>query len=182
MLRKFLNRFATPLTTGLFAVSTVSGVALFFHWQSPAFHSMHEWLSMVFLVPFALHLWKNWRSLAVYAKRYALWLILVASALAGVPFAMDGLSGPHSGGNPGFRAIGLMTQSRLADLAPVLKTTPDALVGKLQQRGYTVASADDTLAGVARASGKPANEVLFAVLPEQSGQRGERGEGGGGRR
>jgi hypothetical protein len=181
ILRHFLNRFATPLTTGLFAVSTVSGVALFFHWQSPAFHSMHEWLSMVFLLPFALHLWKNWRPLVAYARRYALWLILAASALAATPFALDGLSGPRGGGNPGFRAVGLMTQARLADLAPILKTSPDSLVGALQKRGYKVASADDTVAGVARASGAPANEVLFAVLPERSGQRGGGGASGAGR-
>ena len=31
LLAWFMLRFATPLTTGLFLVSTVSGVALFFH-------------------------------------------------------------------------------------------------------------------------------------------------------
>ncbi len=43
----FLARYATPLTTGLFIVSLVSGIALFFHWGGAAFHGMHEWLSMV---------------------------------------------------------------------------------------------------------------------------------------
>ncbi|HSO47757.1 MAG TPA: DUF4405 domain-containing protein [Rhizobiaceae bacterium] len=57
-----LMRYATPLTSGLFAVSLISGVALFFHLGQAAFHGMHEWLSMVLILPFALHLWKNWRS------------------------------------------------------------------------------------------------------------------------
>jgi hypothetical protein len=57
-----LSRYATPLITGLFIVSLVSGVALFFHLGSAWFHSMHEWLSMVLILPFVLHIWKNWRA------------------------------------------------------------------------------------------------------------------------
>ena len=49
-----LNRYATPLITGLFLVSMISGIALFFHWGSAWFHGMHEWLSMVLIVPFVL--------------------------------------------------------------------------------------------------------------------------------
>lgn len=162
----FLNRYATPLTTGLFVVSAVSGTALFFHWQSGAFREMHEWLSMLLLVPFGLHVWKNWRSLIGYAKRGVLVLPLLACLAVAVPFAWPALTGnAGGGGNPAFRAIPLLTQARLSDLAPVLKTTPDALQAELERRGYVVGSLDDTLASVARASGKPAPEVLFSVMP-----------------
>ena len=44
-----LSRYATPLTTGLFLVSLVSGIALFFHLGAAAFHGMHEWLSMALM-------------------------------------------------------------------------------------------------------------------------------------
>jgi hypothetical protein len=43
----FLNRYATPFITGLFLVSLISGIALFFHVGGALFHGMHEWLSMV---------------------------------------------------------------------------------------------------------------------------------------
>jgi hypothetical protein len=163
----FINRFATPLITGLFLVSLISGVALFFHWQSGAFHSMHVWLSMVLLIPFVLHVWKNWNSLMGYFKRKTMWVPLVASLVIAVPFAASGLTGAP-GGNPAFRAIPLMTQTRLSDLAPVLKTTPDALVNKLKQAGHNVASADQTLDAVAAASGKPASELLFSIFPTRA--------------
>src|SRR3982750_3833021 len=104
----FINRFATPLTAGLFAVSTISGIALFFHWMPGAFHAMHEWLSILLLAPFALHAWKNWRPLLGYAKRGALLVPLVASVLVALPFTVSGLT-RNSGGNPAFRAIPLMT-------------------------------------------------------------------------
>jgi len=60
--------------------------------------------------------------------------------------------------------MSLMTQPRLSDLAPVLKTTPPALLASLAQQRYR-ASADDTLERVARASGQQASELLLAVMP-----------------
>ncbi len=161
-----INRHATPLITGLFLVSAISGIALFFHWQPGAFHGMHEWLSMVLLVPFVLHVWKNWKPLCGYARGRALPLALAVSVLAAVPFALAGFTG-GSGGNPGFRAISVMTQARVADLAPVLGTTPDALLSALNDRGYPARSPDDTLDRVAEAAGRPASEALIAVLPRR---------------
>jgi hypothetical protein len=46
-----IQRYATPLITGLFIVSLVSGVALFFHVGQAYFHGMHEWLSMILASP-----------------------------------------------------------------------------------------------------------------------------------
>lgn len=72
-----LSRYATPLTTGLFLVSLISGIALFFHYGTAAFREMHEWLSMVLILPFVLHVWKNWRPFLAYFKRLPMALSLV---------------------------------------------------------------------------------------------------------
>ncbi|NKF23285.1 DUF4405 domain-containing protein [Solimonas marina] len=166
-MKSFIHRYATPLTTGLFAVSTISGVALFFHWQGGWFHSMHEWLSMVLLLPFAFHVWKNWNSLVGYLRRRTLLIPLLLSVVVAVPFAMSsGNGGGKRGGNPAFRAAGLLTQAPLSALAPVLKTTPDALLATLRDRGYSVDSADMTLASVASTAGKEPMAVLGEVMPK----------------
>lgn len=162
-MKTFINRYATPLTTGLFAVSTIPGVALFFHWQSGAFHAMHEWLSMVLLLPFVLHLWRNWAAFLGYIKRKTIWIPLAASLVAAVPFAYAGLSA-GGGGNPAFRAVGLLTQASLTEVAPVLDTTSQALLADLRQRGYAVASVEATLSEIAAASGAEANALLYALL------------------
>lgn len=161
----FLSRYATPLTLGLFAVSTISGVALFFHLAPGAFHGMHEWLSMVLLVPFAFHVWKNWGPMLGYVRRGTLVLPLLASLVAGLVFAVPALRGGGGGGPPPLRAAQLMTRASLANLAPVLGTTPAALQEELGRRGFKVASADDTLAGVAAVSGVAAESVLFQLMP-----------------
>ena len=165
-MKSLVTRYATPLTTGLFAISTISGVALFFHWAPGTFHAMHEWLSMALLVPFVLHVWKNWAPLANYARRGTLTMPLVVSLVAAVAFGAGGLTAGR-GGNPAFRTVPLMTDAPLSALAPVLKSTPDRLRSLLEQKGYSVASVDVTLGEVAAASGKAAPEVLFSVMPNR---------------
>lgn len=91
-----VSRNATPLISGLFIVSLVSGVALFFHFGSSYFHGMHEWLSVVLIVPFVLHLWKNWRPFANYFKRGPMAVSLVASLAAAMVFVVPG-AGPDLG-------------------------------------------------------------------------------------
>jgi hypothetical protein len=125
---------------------------------------MHVWLSMVLLAPFVLHVWKNWRSLLSYAKRGTLIAPLVVCLIVALPFAYVGLTASR-GGNPGFRMTALLTRARLSDLAPVLGTTPDALLTALKQRGYKADSIDETLDAVGKASGKEPSEVLVAVMP-----------------
>jgi hypothetical protein len=163
-----LNRYATPLTLGLFAVSTISGIALFFHLAPRAFHGMHEWLSMVLLVPFALHVWKNWGPLLGYMHRGTLVLPVGAMLLAGAAFAVPSLVGSAGGGGPPqMRAVQLLTQARLADLAPVLKTTPEGLQASLAQRGYSVDSTEQTLSAMAASSGLAPESVLFDLMSER---------------
>lgn len=161
----FMHRYGTPLTAGLFAVSTVSGVALFFHWAPRAFHSMHEWLSMLLLAPFILHLWKNWKPLLAYAKRKTLFIPLLLALLVAVPFAMR--TGKGRAGNPAFQTVALMTETSVADLAPVFHATPEALLQHLQKRGYKATSAEDSVTAIAAASAVPATEVLYAMMPSR---------------
>ncbi|RVU36946.1 DUF4405 domain-containing protein [Hwanghaeella grinnelliae] len=143
----------------------ISGIALFFHWAPSAFHGMHEWLSIALLVPFALHVWKNWRGLVNYLRNRTLFVALAASLVVAVPFAAPAIMG-QSGGNPAFKAVGLMTQASLTEIAPILGSTPDGLMKTLSDQGHSVASADQTLAAIATGSGIDANRLLFAVIQQ----------------
>jgi 4-amino-4-deoxy-L-arabinose transferase-like glycosyltransferase len=147
-----MTRWATPLTLGLFAVSAVSGVALFFHFGQGAFHEMHEWLSMVLLPPFALHMARNWTPLANYIKRSALWAPLGLSLVAAGAFAAPGLLEGGGGGPTG--AVRLVMHAPLADVAPLFKTTPEGLRAALAAKGYKVGDGDslERLAEQAHAS------------------------------
>lgn len=171
---KLISRLATPLTTGMFIVSVVSGIALFFRWSPNLFKSMHEWLSFVALVPFAVwHLWKNWGALVNYTRGGLLFIVLGLSVAAALPFAWTASqqAGPGAGGNPAFRAVRLLTSAPLSEVAPLLKTSPDGLLSRLQTKGYKAESVNDSLDKIAATSGTEAMKLLQELMPQPSQSR-----------
>ena len=159
-----VNRYATPLVTGLFLVSLVSEVALFFHWGAAWFHGMHEWLSMVLILPFGLHLWKNWRPVVGYLKRAPLWIAMAASvALAGLfVLPVAGSSGGTGGRPPQFAFAERM-------MALDLDATAQALgvpVATLMQALPAPAGADGatSLAAIAEGAGMTSAQIMSALL------------------
>ncbi|MBD9374715.1 DUF4405 domain-containing protein [Rhizobium sp. ARZ01] len=160
-----LKRYATPLITGLFLVSLVSGVAIFFHIGNATFHAMHEWLSMVLIAPFVLHVWKNWRPMTGYFGRRPMTVALLISLAAAVPFAWPGGEG-RSGGPPQFALARVVLQNSPEKLAPLLGDTTDGLLARLNQRGFAVA-ADVPLSEIAERSGKNEFELVQALLAQE---------------
>lgn len=165
MFRDYVNRYATPFTTGLFVVSLVSGIFLFFHVGTAAFRGMHEWLSMVLIIPFALHVWKNWLPITSYLKRG--WLVWPLAATFGVAlfFAVNGMMElGGAGGNPQVAMFQAFGTARIADLAPVLKVSQDEIDARLARVGLTGVSHDVSLNDAAKAGGKEARHVVFSVI------------------
>ncbi|MFT8807242.1 DUF4405 domain-containing protein [Gluconobacter sp.] len=183
MFKTFMNRYGTPLTTGFFIVSAVTGVAMFFHWAPIAFHPIHEWLSMVLLAPFILHLVKNWTSLVNYARRRTLFVPLIIAFAACVPFFFQGPGGHSGNRRTASIALPVLEHAPLSEIAPLIHMDGEGLVHRLQSKGYTVGSVEQTLGDIAKASGRPVNDAVVAALQQPQGNSGEgSGSGGGARR
>jgi len=154
-----LSRWATPLTFGLFAVSAISGVALFLHVGQGVFHEMHEWLSIVLLAPFVLHMWRNWTPLVAYVRRKTLWAPLGLSLVAAAAFAAPALMEGGAGGSP-MSAARLVLSAPLADVAPLFHTDAAGLRAALKAHGYP----DD--AANLQAAATAAHKNPFALIGE----------------
>ena len=160
------QKYATPFTTGLFLVSLISGLALFFHIGQAYFHGMHEWLSIVLIVPFVLHVMKNWRPFVSYFKRPPMMIAMVASIIAGLAFAWPAMTSTQTGGggNP-MRGIAMtIEKAKLSVVAPLFGHDGGSLQIALAEKGLTVASPDQTIDEIAKASGKDGFEVLGMVV------------------
>lgn len=162
-MQKFLNDYATPLTTGLFIISLVSGIALFFHFQTPLFRGMHEWLSLVLALPFAFHLWRNWRPFVAYFKRTPMMVALAVSLAGALAFAIPAM-GTGGAINPQRALFEAVEGGSIAQVAPLFGLTAETLAAALKAAGYTVGSAGDTLAAIASASGKSGFDIINAVI------------------
>lgn len=160
-----LSRYATPAITGLFLVSLVSGIALFFHLGGGLFNEMHEWLSMVLVVPFVLHLWKNWRPMMAYLKKPPMAVALLLSVLAAGVFAYGAASGEGRRGPPQIALAHALFEHRAEELAPLLGTTGEALVAKLKSAGFAAADPSLPLSDIASKSGKTEFELSGLLIP-----------------
>lgn len=156
------QRYATPLIVGLFLVSLVSGTALFFHVGQGTFREMHEWLSLVLVIPFVLHLWKNWRPMANYFRKPALGIALALTLAMALPFALQSASG-GSEGPPQFALSHTLLGHPATVLAPLLNTTPEEVVTALQAAGFTATGLDQPLTDIATQSGKSEFELAAAL-------------------
>lgn len=164
---QILNRTATPLVTGLFLVSLISGIALFFHWAPATFHGMHEWLSMVLIVPVALHVWKNRRPMSAYLRKPVFAVAMAASLVAALAFAIPTGSSSAGGGRPAQFALARKLLNGSVDaVAPALGETPEALGAALSAAGLAVTDSAQSLEEIAAASGQPPEAVL-AVLAQE---------------
>lgn len=163
-MQRLLKTHGTTFTVGLFIVSAVSGVFLFFEVASPSFRGMHEWLSMVLFVPVVIHIWKNWTGFMGYFKRKSIYMPLAVSLIAAFAFAYPSLSSSSSGGNPIRATIHAVQDGTITQVAPLYKLTPEALKARLQAKGYTVTSFDQPIIEIAEASGKGEGPSLMAAI------------------
>ncbi len=169
-MQSFITRYATPLTTGLFVVSLVSGVALFFHWEGAYFHAMHEWLSMLLIIPFVAHIWKNWRPMKCYFKHQPMMIALALSTVAAIAFAYwpaerpDGFRGERARvENSETASVGdVLRANPLTNIAPLYGASPEEFIAHLEAHGLQVRSADETLSALARDNGMSTREVIHA--------------------
>ncbi|MBK8771896.1 MAG: DUF4405 domain-containing protein [Rhizobiales bacterium] len=162
-----LNRYATPFVTGFFLISLVSGVALFFHVGTAAFREMHEILSLVLILPFGLHVWKNWRPLLNYFRRAPFWIGSAVSLAAAIAFAWPALTGTAAGGAggpPPFALSNAVMKAPVAEVAPVLNVTAEDLLAGLKAKGFTVTGAEQSLVEIGKASGKDTMELAATLV------------------
>ncbi|ARE42460.1 hypothetical protein RGUI_0102 (plasmid) [Rhodovulum sp. P5] len=157
-----LMRYATPTIIALFLVSLVTGIAIFFHVGPSAFHGIHEWLSMVLILPFVLHVWRNWKPMTKYMTGRPLLISAVASVLACAVFFLP-MGGETGGRPPVFALSQQILQHTPAEVAPALGMTEDALTAKLAAAGYTVAP-DQSLNAIAEGSGKSMMEIAGVLV------------------
>ena len=159
---QIFNRYATPFVTWFFIISLISGLALYFHIGPTGFREMHEILSLVLILPFALHIWKNWRPIICYFRHAPMVIALAISAVAAGVFLIP-TGETTAGGPPPFVYATRMLQGTPAEIASILDVTPEAVTAALTGAGITVGTPDQTVHDMAMAAGST-DSALFEVL------------------
>lgn len=158
------SRYATPLITGLFLISLVTGVALYFHFGPAGFRSMHEILSLVLIVPFLLHLWKNWRPFVCYFKHAPMAIGLALSLAMAVPFLLSS-DGEGAGGDRAamFGLVRQVLAASPAEIAPLLHRTEAEVDAALAKAGIALVDGQ-SLVDAAAAAGLSETELASLLV------------------
>lgn len=129
----------TPITTGAFLLTAVTGILLFFHAATGLNKAVHEWLSWVFLAGAILHLALNFALFKKYlTQRRAQVLMGSFVLLLALSFMPMGEEEHHA--PPFVPPIKALAQAPLTTLAQVARTSPEQLRERLADQGLAVTS------------------------------------------
>jgi hypothetical protein len=161
-----LRLWATPLTIGAFFLVSVTGVLMFFHWDTGLNKTAHEWLGWAFVAGGLAHLTLHFASFKKHLQKpVSASIIAIFLVLLGLSFIS--LSQQEMGAGGTMRMIAdKLADAPLAQVAAVTGQMPDALVATLQNAGVHVQNPATesiaTLAGNDRSQRMKLLRVLFA--------------------
>jgi hypothetical protein len=134
--------WATPITMGAFLLMSVTGILMFLHLDTGLNKEAHEWLGWAMVAGVALHSVANWGAFSKHLVRRP------AQAIVGVfSLVMD-----------------TMLAAPLSQVAGLSGQSPRALVDKLTQAGFKVASPAQSLSDIAGKEREPQMKALRLAL------------------
>lgn len=163
-----MNReIATPLTIGIFLIMSVTGILMFFHWDTGFNKLAHEWLGWLMVVAVVLHILANMTAFKRhFSQGKGKWIVLALVGLLALSFLPQSLLG--NGGNtkrpPMQQAMQVLGTADISTLAQLTHTTPEALMQKLTQQGYPVTSSIQTPSQIAGNDRDKQGQILSIVL------------------
>jgi hypothetical protein len=168
-----LKPWATPLASGAFLISAVTGILIFFDIEMGAVEPVHKWLSWLLLAGVAVHIAFHWQQFTGYfSKKPALGIIgtaLVVAIASLLPVFGEKEEG--EGREAGKIAARVLESSSLETVALVLKTTPQVLVARLEQSGIVAVAPSSTIQEIAARNSKSGKMVLGALFVGQEKKR-----------
>jgi hypothetical protein len=163
-----LKSWATPFAVGVFTISAVTGLLIFFDMELGIIEPVHKWLSWLLVAGVLLHIISNWKQFTGYfLKKHALGIFgaaLVVTIVSLLPVFDKDKEGDEE--NPGKIAAQLLESSSLETVALVIKTTPKLLVEQLGKNGIMVKDPSLTIQQIASNNGKSHKAVLDTVLEQ----------------
>jgi hypothetical protein len=132
----FLRKYATPLTMGAFLLLSVTGILMFFHWDTGLNKLAHEWLGWALVIGVAAHLFVNLPSFKKHlASAVGRGAIAVFAILLGLSFINPGNNRAQFSMRS---AMEHLAHAPLVTLAAVAKISPEDLVARLKAQGIAV--------------------------------------------
>jgi hypothetical protein len=160
---KISREWATPITIGAFGLMAVTGLLMFFHFDSGLNKLAHEWLGWVLVAGAGLHVAVNWNAFRRYFVSSAVGRAVIAAFALVLLASFVPLRGARTAPAP-VLAMNAIAKAPLSAIAPIAGRSVDSLVVQLRSAGFDIPGPDATLAAIVgpsrEAQGK-AMSILF---------------------
>ena len=140
-----LRQWVTPLVAGSFLLMGVTGILMFFHWDTGLNKTVHEWLGWAMVVAVALHVMVNLQGfknmLRTTLGKGILGLFTLILALS-----FFNLGGGEGNGGPPFKnSVNLLSNASITELSQISHIDEQILLTRLQQAGVNSATAQSSV-------------------------------------
>lgn len=162
MLKDWIANNAIALAAGLYLFVALSGVSMYFSFYPMGIWWSHQWMGLALAGVSALLARHYWAAARVLLPRVALFGAVAIVLGAGIRLATPRSPRPEPK-NSTHQILGALTHASIVEIAPVFHNDPDAIVARLRDLGFTVASSQQSLNEIARTSGRNEREALGAL-------------------
>lgn len=161
-----MRRWATPLTIGAFAASAISGIMMFFHWNSPLVKVIHEWGSWFLVIGGLFHVAGSWQLFVQYFSKPMARAIMAVFALLVMAFflPLSGTTEGHGRKVPPALLSRALPEASFTTVASIAQHQPEELMKELQLKGILVKNKDETIQAIASRNNKPGVDILNAIF------------------
>jgi hypothetical protein len=160
---KISREWATPVTIGAFVLMAVTGLLMFFHWDSGLNKLAHEWLGWVMIAGVALHVAVNWGAFRRYFMASATGRGVIA-AFAVILLTSFAPVGGGKGAPPPVLAMNAIARAPIAALAPLAGRSAEEMIRALNAAGIAVAGPEASIASVAGNSRELQAKAMAALF------------------
>ncbi|NTV60272.1 MAG: DUF4405 domain-containing protein [Chlorobiaceae bacterium] len=171
-MKAVVKTLATPLVSGAFVISAVTGLLLFFDFEIGLVEPAHKWLSWLLLSGILLHLVLHWKQFTGYLSSKPATAVIGTGVLVALLSVYPGFGEKENEGGKeqlGKLSAYALSSSSLETLALVMKNSPENLVAELGKTGIIVKDPASTIQEIAKQNGKNDKELLVALLGNADG-------------
>lgn len=140
--------WATPLTIGVFAIMSVTGILMFFHLNTGFNKPVHEWAGLVMVAGVMLHVVVNWRAFQNYFVSGLLGPSIIGLGFIVLALSFLPASGQRGGGSPPVLAMNAIAAAPISAVASLTGKSVEQVIKDLAKAGITLPNADASIGSV----------------------------------
>lgn len=159
-----MRAWATPITIGVFAIMSVTGMLMFFHLNTGLNKLVHEWAGLVMVAGVILHVVVNWRAFLNYFRNGILGRSLIGLGLVVLGLSFMPAAGGREGGSPPALAMNAIANAPISAVAPLTGKPVAQVMDDLAKAGITLPNNEASIGSVTGSDRRQQGKAIAVIF------------------